>query len=66
MTLKQARFYYSSDTLHINQDRIWESVPARIFKDRVESPYPEDGFVMGFLFVTDNMDLSVSSELLIN
>jgi len=66
ITLKQARFYYSSDTMHINQDRIWESVPARIFKDRVESPYPEDGFVMGFLHVTDNMDLSISSELLIN
>ncbi len=66
LTLKQARFYYSSDTIHINQDRIWESVPVRIFEDSLESPYPESGFLMGFLYVTDVMDLSISSELIIN
>lgn len=66
LTLKQARFYYSSDTTNINQDRKWESVPARVFVDRLETPYPEEGFVMGFLYVTDIMDLSISSELLMN
>jgi hypothetical protein len=66
LTLKQARFYYSSDTMHINQDRIWESVPARIYKDRLETPCPEEGFVMGFLYVEDIMGLGVSSELIMN
>jgi dienelactone hydrolase len=66
LTLKQARFYYSSDTIHINQDRVWESVPARILEDRVESPCPEEGFVMGFLYVKDSMGLGVSSDLIIH
>ena len=66
LNLKHASFYSSSDTININQNRIWKSIPARIFEDRVESHYPEDGFVMGFLYVTDIMDLSVSSGLLIN
>ena len=64
ITLKQANFYYSSDTININMDRIWKSIPAKILEDRIETPYPKEGFVMGFLYVTDNMDLSVSSELL--
>jgi hypothetical protein len=66
LTLKKARFYFSSDTLHINENRTWESIPARIYKDRVESPCPEKGFVMGFLYIRDAMDLGVSSELLVH
>ena len=66
LTLKDARFYYSSDTININQDRLWESVPARVFEDRVESPRPEKGFIMGFLYVRDIMDLGMSSQLIIN
>lgn len=66
LTLKQANFYYSNDTININGERIWQSIPAKILNDKIESPYPEEGFIMGFLYVTDNIDLSVSSELIIN
>ncbi len=66
LSIKQADFYYSNDTIHINAERIWKSIPAKILEDRIISPYPEEGFIMGFLYLTDNMDLSISSELLMN
>lgn len=66
LTIKQANFYYSNDTSNINAERIWKSIPAKILDDKIISPYPVEGFIMGFLYITDNMDLSVSSELLIN
>ena len=66
LSLKQARFYYSNDTNNINAERIWHAIPAKILEDRIVSPRPDEGFVMGFLYITDQMDLSVSSELLRN
>ncbi len=66
LTIKRAKFYYSNDTVNINEKRIWQSIPAKILEGKIISPYPVDGFIMGFLYITDNMDLSVSSELLIN
>ena len=66
VSIKKANFFYSNDTTSINQDRSWQSISAKIFDDRIESAYPKDGFAMGFLYVTDIMDLSVSSELIIN
>ncbi|MFA5814282.1 MAG: dienelactone hydrolase family protein [Bacteroidales bacterium] len=65
-TLKKANFYYSNDTININGERIWQSIPAKIFDNRIESSYPAEGFMMGFLYVLDIMDLGVSSELIIN
>ncbi len=66
LSLKQARFYYSNDTNNINAERIWHAIPAKILEDRIVSPRPDEGFVMGFLYITDQMDLSVSSELIRN
>lgn len=64
LSIKSANFYYSNDTIHINADRIWQSIPAKIFEGRIECPYPKEGFIMGFLYVKDAMDLGVSSELI--
>jgi dienelactone hydrolase len=64
MTLKQARFYYSNDTISINAERSWSSIPAKISKEEIECPVPQEGFIMGFLYVTDVMDLGVSSGLI--
>ena len=64
--ISEANFYYSNDTININEKRIWNSVPANIFNDRIETPYPKEGFLYGFLYVKDKNDLSVSSELIIN
>ena len=66
LSLKHANFYYSNDTINLNAERIWQSIPVKIFEDKIISPYPDEGFIMGFLYITDNMDLSVSSELLTN
>lgn len=65
MTITGAKFYYTNDTLSINEKRVWSSISADIFEDRVESKTPEEGFVMGFLYITDIMGLSVSSELIL-
>lgn len=64
MTLKYANFYYTNDTININADRIWHSVPASISREGITSPYPKEDFIIGFLYVTDVMDLGVSSELI--
>ena len=45
---------------------MWESFPAKTLEDKILSSNPDEGFIMGFLYITDNMDLSISSELLIN
>ena len=66
LSIKKADFYYSNDTISINEQRKWESLPAKIFDNRIESGYPKDGFAMGFLYLTDIMDLGVSSELITN
>lgn len=66
ITIKKANFYYTNDTISMNENRNWQSMQANISKERIESPYPKNGFIMGFLYVTDIMDLGVSSELIIN
>lgn len=66
LTIKNAEFYYSNDTISTNEKRIWESVPAKVMEDIIVSPIPDEGFYIGFLYITDVMDLSISSELLIN
>lgn len=66
VTLKKADFYYSSDTVHINGERIWQSLPAEILDDVILSPCPAEGYKMGFLYVLDIMDLGTSSGLIIN
>ncbi|NQU51397.1 MAG: dienelactone hydrolase family protein [Bacteroidetes bacterium] len=66
VSLKTAHFYYSNDTLNINANRIWKSIPAKIFEGEIECPYPKEGFHLGFLYSTDVMDLGISSELIIN
>ncbi|WP_157943844.1 alpha/beta hydrolase family protein [Arenibacter sp. N53] len=66
VTLKNANFYYTNDTLNINANRTWNSIPAKISGGGIVSPIPQEGYVMGFLYVTDVMDLGVSSELIIN
>lgn len=63
-SLKNANFYYTNDTVNINAERSWQSIPGKIFEDRIECPYPKEGFIMGFLYVNDIMDLGVSSELI--
>jgi len=66
LSITDAKFYYSNDTRNTNADRVWKSIPAKMAGRKIESPYPEEGFTMGFLYITDTMDLTVSSELLIN
>ncbi len=66
LSLKSADFWYSNDTIHINAERIWKSIPAKISEGEIECPYPAEGFLMGFLYVNDVMDLGVSSELINN
>jgi hypothetical protein len=66
LSLRNANFYYSNDTININAKRIWQSIPAKISETKIETPYPREGFLMGFLYVSDIMGLTVSSELIIN
>jgi hypothetical protein len=66
VSLKKADFFYTSDTLHINAERLWQSVPAKILERTIVSPCPKEGYKMGFLYTTDVMDLGVSSGLIIN
>jgi dienelactone hydrolase len=65
-SIVKANFYYSNDTISINEKRVWKSIPAHVYKDNIENPFPKEGFIYGFLYVTDNKNLSVSSELIIN
>ncbi len=65
-TLRRADFYFSNDTANINAARTWQSIPGAILEDKVEVLLPEEGFIFGFLYVTDIMDLGVSSQLIIN
>ena len=55
---------YSIDTIHINGERIWKSIPAKISEGKIECSHPGEGFLMGFIYVTDVMNLEVSSELI--
>lgn len=64
LSLKSANFWYSNDTIHINAERIWKSIPAKISEGKIECPYPGEGFLMGFIYVNDVMNLEVSSELI--
>lgn len=66
MTLKQAKFYYSNDTENINAERVWQSVPAKIYEDRIECSTLPNNYKIGFLYITDVMGLGVSSELIMN
>jgi dienelactone hydrolase len=63
LSLKRADFYYSSDTMNINADREWQSLPAKILEDKIVVSKPEEGYIIGFLYVRDTKDLAVSSEL---
>jgi dienelactone hydrolase len=64
LSLKSANFWYSNDTVNINADRKWQSIPAKVFEGKIECSYPEEGFKMGFIYVTDIMDFGISSELI--
>ena len=64
--LTEANFYYSNDTISINEKRIWKSIPAKIDKDSIWNAYPKEGFKLGFLYIRDKNNLSVSSELIVN
>jgi dienelactone hydrolase len=64
LSLKSANFWYSNDTIHINAERLWKSIPAKILEGKIECPYPTEGFLMGFLYVNDLMGLGMSSELI--
>jgi len=66
INLQKADFYYSNDTVNINAERVWNSIPARITEKEIETPYPEEGFLVGFLFVKDVMGISSSSKLIVN
>lgn len=66
ISLQKADFYYSNDTVNINAERVWNSIPARITEIEIVTPYPEEGFFLGFLFVKDVMGISSSSELIVN
>ena len=64
--LSEATFYYSNDTSSINANRAWKSMPANINQDSIWNPYPKEGFKLGFLYIKDQNNLTVSSELLVN
>ncbi|HPF52511.1 MAG TPA: dienelactone hydrolase family protein, partial [Draconibacterium sp.] len=66
LSLKSANFWYSNDTIHINAERLWKSITAKISDGKIECSYPAEGFLMGFLYVNDVMDLGISSELIKN
>jgi hypothetical protein len=66
LSLKRADFYYSNDTTNINAERTWGSTGGHIGQDEIEIRMPREGFIYGFLFVTDIMDRSVSSQLTVH
>ena len=63
LSLKQADFYYSSDTMNTNAEREWHSKPANILEGKIVISKPEEEYIMGFLYVRDVKDLGISSEL---
>ena len=66
LTIKKADFYYSNDTIHINAERVWKHIPAKISPDKIICSLPKEGFIYGYLYMTDVKDLSTSSKLVIN
>jgi dienelactone hydrolase len=65
-SIQKADFYYSNDTININEKRIWKLISANIYQDSIVNQYPNEEFVFGFLYISDDKNLSVSSELITN
>jgi dienelactone hydrolase len=65
LELKSATFWFSKDTLSSNAERIWKSIPAKITGNKITCPVPREGFLFGFLFTRDIMELGASGELII-
>ncbi|WP_158281185.1 alpha/beta hydrolase family protein [Dyadobacter jejuensis] len=68
VTLANASFYYTSDTLSTNENRKWQSVKAEIDPDskKISCKMPEEGFAYGFFSIKDHRSVSASSEFVIN
>ena len=66
LTIKEAHFYYTNDTTHINAERIWNHIPATIHKNKIVVNFPKENFVYGYFYLTDTKDLSISSKLIKN
>ena len=65
--LLSAEFYYSTDTISTNENRIWKSTEAIIntAQKAITCHLPET-FKYGFLYIKDPKGNAVSSELIIN
>ena len=65
VSLRSARFYYSSDTTSLNKDRIWSDVAAKISPEQgtLTAEVPEVDFAYGFFYVIDHREVSVSSPI---
>ena len=63
--LRSAVFYYSSDTLSINENRQWSVLNAQIdpLKKAISCKTADLDFEYAFFYVTDNRDVSVSSPI---
>ncbi len=68
VSLSQAEFYYSNDTISTNAARVWLKETAVIDpkKSRVTITKPKEGFKYGFFYLKDARNISVSSQFIIN
>ena len=65
-SIVKANFYYSNDTIYINEKHIWKSISANVYKDSIKKPISNVGFIFDFLYLASKNNLSASSELIIN
>lgn len=65
--LRAASFYYSSDTISTNQERIWSEISAQIDQvhKTISCNISDDKFQFAFFFVTDHREVSVSSPVFV-
>ena len=65
--LRSASFYYSSDTLSLNANRVWSEIVTQIdpIQKRIFCKLPNENFKFGFFYVTDHREVSVSSPIFV-
>ncbi len=66
VSIASSSFYYTTDTVSLNENRKWHQVKAVIDSDNhtISCPLPEDGFNYGFFSMKDHRNLSASSEFI--
>lgn len=68
VSLRQAEFYFTNDTVSTNENRVWQVQKAVIDKDGKTAvcPLPAEGFKYGFFYLKDHRNVSGSSAFVMH